>query len=162
MDGTIEVDETYLGGYAYGKRKGYKGNKSLILGAIERGGDVRLKVAVSRDGAAFGKFARQHFAPNAERAITDEWPPIRRSGSSGTMTPANTRSTTVRTNGSGAMFHTNSVESVWSLLKRSVVGSYHQLSKKNLPAYPGRVHLPFQQPGKPIPFQGYTHSALPV
>ncbi|HUF54666.1 MAG TPA: IS1595 family transposase [Dehalococcoidia bacterium] len=31
--------------------------------------------------------------------------------------------------------HTNSVEGVWSLLKRSVVGSYHQLSAKHLPAY---------------------------
>jgi transposase-like protein len=31
--------------------------------------------------------------------------------------------------------HTNSVEGVWSLLKRSLVGSYHQLSAKHLPAY---------------------------
>jgi hypothetical protein len=31
--------------------------------------------------------------------------------------------------------HTNSVESVWSPLKRAVIGSYHQVSKKHLPAY---------------------------
>lgn len=31
--------------------------------------------------------------------------------------------------------HTNSVEGVWSLFKRSVVGTYHQLSAKHLPAY---------------------------
>lgn len=31
--------------------------------------------------------------------------------------------------------HTNTVESVWSLLKRSIVGSYHQLSTKHLPRY---------------------------
>ncbi len=31
--------------------------------------------------------------------------------------------------------HTNSVEGVWSLLKRSVVGSCHQLSAKHLQAY---------------------------
>jgi len=31
--------------------------------------------------------------------------------------------------------HTNSVESVWSLFKRSVVGAYHQVSVKHLPAY---------------------------
>jgi hypothetical protein len=30
---------------------------------------------------------------------------------------------------------TNSIESVWSLFKRSVIGSYHQLSEKHLPAY---------------------------
>lgn len=31
--------------------------------------------------------------------------------------------------------HTNGIESVWSLLKRSIVGSYHQLSVKHLDAY---------------------------
>ena len=31
--------------------------------------------------------------------------------------------------------HTNTIESVWSLFKRSVVGSYHHLSVKHLPAY---------------------------
>ena len=31
--------------------------------------------------------------------------------------------------------HTQTVESVWSLFKRSIVGSYHQLSEKHLDAY---------------------------
>ncbi len=30
--------------------------------------------------------------------------------------------------------HTKTVESVWSLLKRSVIGSYYKLSVKHLPA----------------------------
>ena len=31
--------------------------------------------------------------------------------------------------------HTNTVESAWSLLKRSIIGSYHRLSAKHLEAY---------------------------
>ncbi len=31
--------------------------------------------------------------------------------------------------------HTNRIENVWSLLKRPVIGSYHHLSAKHLPAY---------------------------
>jgi len=31
--------------------------------------------------------------------------------------------------------HTNSIEGVWSLFKRSVIGSYHQLSEKHLQSY---------------------------
>ncbi len=31
--------------------------------------------------------------------------------------------------------HTNGIESVWSLLKRSIVGSYHKVSVKHLDAY---------------------------
>ena len=35
--------------------------------------------------------------------------------------------------------HTNSVEGVWSLFKRSIVGSYHQLSVRHLDAYLGEM-----------------------
>ena len=31
--------------------------------------------------------------------------------------------------------HTNSLENVWSSLKRSIIGSYHQVSAKHLDAY---------------------------
>jgi ISXO2-like transposase domain len=31
--------------------------------------------------------------------------------------------------------HTNGIESVWSLLKRSIVGAYHKVSIKHLDAY---------------------------
>jgi hypothetical protein len=35
----------------------------------------------------------------------------------------------------GSTVHTNTVESVWSLLKRSIIGSYHRVSIKHLDAY---------------------------
>mgnify|MGYP001558440908 CR=1 FL=1 len=31
--------------------------------------------------------------------------------------------------------HTNTIESVWSLFKRGLIGSYHRLSAKHLQAY---------------------------
>ncbi len=31
--------------------------------------------------------------------------------------------------------HTQTIENVWSLFKRSIIGSYHQLRVKHLPAY---------------------------
>jgi hypothetical protein len=31
--------------------------------------------------------------------------------------------------------HTNGIESVWSLLKRSIIGAYHKVSTKHLDAY---------------------------
>jgi hypothetical protein len=31
--------------------------------------------------------------------------------------------------------HTNTVENVWSLFKRSIIGSYHQISVKHLDRY---------------------------
>jgi 2-keto-3-deoxy-galactonokinase len=35
----------------------------------------------------------------------------------------------------GAGDHTTTIEGVWSLFKRSVIGTYHQLSVRHLPAY---------------------------
>ena len=45
------------------------------------------------------------------------------------------RSTTARHEWVQADVHTNTIEGVWSLFKRSLVGSYHHLSVKHLPAY---------------------------
>src|SRR2546423_4613970 len=44
LRGIIEVDETYVGGHVEGKGKGYKGNKAVVVGALQRDGEVRLKV----------------------------------------------------------------------------------------------------------------------
>jgi hypothetical protein len=35
----------------------------------------------------------------------------------------------------GGVFHTNTVENHWSLLKRGIVGSFHKVSVKHLPLY---------------------------
>ena len=40
--GVVEVDETYIGGKRKGRGRGYKGNKTIVAGAIERGGNIRL------------------------------------------------------------------------------------------------------------------------
>jgi len=53
----------------------------------------------------------------------------------------------------GADVHTNTVEGVWSLLKRSVVGSYHQLSAKHLPAYLDEMAFRFNNRENPYLFR---------
>src|SRR5215211_3424075 len=42
--GVVEVDETLIGGKVEGKGKGYRENKTVVIGAIQRGGHVRLRV----------------------------------------------------------------------------------------------------------------------
>ena len=49
--------------------------------------------------------------------------------------------------------HTNTVESVWSLFKRSVVGSYHQLSEKHMPAYLDEMEFRFNNRENPYIFR---------
>ena len=43
LSGIVEVDETYVGGKKRGSGRGYRGNKTMVLGAIERGGETPSK-----------------------------------------------------------------------------------------------------------------------
>jgi hypothetical protein len=49
--------------------------------------------------------------------------------------------------------HTNTVEGVWSLFKRSVVGSYHKVSIKHLPAYLDEMEFRFNGRDNPFLFR---------
>jgi hypothetical protein len=49
--------------------------------------------------------------------------------------------------------HTNSVENVWSLFKRSVIGAYHQVSKKHLDAYLDEFEWRFNNRDNPFMFR---------
>src|SRR5207249_11713940 len=49
--------------------------------------------------------------------------------------------------------HTNTVEGVWSLFKRSIVGSYHQISTKHMPAYLDEIAFRFDNRQNPYLFR---------
>ena len=49
--------------------------------------------------------------------------------------------------------HTQTVESVWSLLKRSIVGSYHKVSVKHLDAYLDELEWRFNNRDNPYLFR---------
>jgi len=57
------------------------------------------------------------------------------------------------TNDGERSVHTNSVENVWSLLKRSVIGSYHKVSMKHLDAYLDELEWRFNNRENPYLFQ---------
>ena len=49
--------------------------------------------------------------------------------------------------------HTQTVESAWSLMKRGIVGSYHQLSARHLPAYLDEMEWRFNGRNNPFLFR---------
>jgi transposase-like protein len=159
LRGIVEVDETYFGG----KRRGPRGtrkslgrpgakdtNKAMVVGAVSRDGQVRLKVAPNAKKATLHKFVADHIAPDAEAIYTDEWAGYQGIGD------ADTRHETIQHSAGEYVrgdVSTNAVESVWSLFKRAVVGSYHQVSMKHLPAYVDEIEWRFNGRDNPFLFR---------
>ena len=134
LRGIVEIDETYIGGAAEGHANAFK-NKICVVGAVQRGGEIRLQVLKARGSAnrfSLKQFIAENTAPDIEAIYTDDYIAYRGIGDADTRheTVNHTEKEWVRGD-----VHTNTVESVWSLLKRGVVGTYHQLSVKHLDAY---------------------------
>ena len=150
LRGTVEVDETYVGGKRRGMGHGYKGNKAIVVGAIQRQGPIRLRVIKNADRTTLHGFIRSATAPDTEMIVTDEWPAYRGIGDKNTKheTVNHKAEEWVRGN-----VHTNTAESVWSLLDRSIIGAYHHLSIKHLDAYLDELEWRFNNRANPYLFR---------
>ncbi len=152
LRGIVEVDETFVGGRREGVGRGrYRdADNPPVVGAIERSGEVRLKVTSDRSKKSLHGFIREHVADGVEAIYTDEWSPYEG------IADENTRHETVNHSAREWVrgdVHTNTTESVWSLFKRSIVGSYHQLSVKHLPAYLDEMEFRFNNRENPHMFR---------
>src|SRR5437773_8164202 len=59
LRGIVEVDETYIGGKTRGTGRGYKRNKAIVIGAVQRGGHIRLKVINQANKATLHQFVNE-------------------------------------------------------------------------------------------------------
>lgn len=129
LSGTVEADETWIGGKHKGVGKGnWRDGKTMVLGALERGGQIRLSVDKRPTKRAIHSFLAEN-TEDIDILMTDEH--------SAYIGFAEHHEHVVHRNEEWVrgVVHTNGIESAWSLFKRSVVGSYHQLSEKHLDAY---------------------------
>lgn len=132
LDGIVEVDQTWIGGKKVNVGHGYKGNKVLAVGAVQRDGDIVLQRIKHADRETLHKFIHSHTSPDMEAVYTDEWPAYEGIGDADTRHETVNHSKEEWVNGD---VHTDSVENVWSLPERSIMGSYHRVSVKHLDAY---------------------------
>lgn len=131
LSGTVEVDETWVGGKKKGFGRRYTGNKTPVVALVERKGRVRSTVMETVNARNIKAHLKQHVQPSA-RIMTDDSNPY----------PIATRefASHERVNHSAGEYvrgdvSTNTVEGYFSLLKRGIIGTFHQVSKKHLPLY---------------------------
>ena len=135
LSGTIEMDETFVGGKAKNmtaKNRARKmaqpgKGKTIVVGMLERGGIVRANVVADRSREAL------HYAINTNiesgsTLITDELHAYK--GTELNHEIVNHAIEYVR-----GHIHTNGIESFWGMLKRSLNGTYISVEPFHLDAY---------------------------
>ena len=139
LSGIAEVDETFVGGKAtnmHAKQRTEKitgtggTDKTIVVGVLERGGEVRAEVVPDRKAGTLMDFINENVEPNST-VYTDShqgYAPVRWNFEHG-MTD---HSLGEYVNGA---IHTNGIENFWSLLKRSIAGTYLSIAPKHLIAY---------------------------
>jgi transposase-like protein len=150
LSGTVEVDETFVGGRRRHVGRGYVGNKTIAAGVVQRGGDVRLEVIPNRESKTLRAFIEARVSERAAAIYTDEHPSYQGIGDANTVheTVNHKLEEWVR----GAV-HTNTAESVWSLLERSIIGAFHHVSGKHLDRYLDELEWRFNNRRNPFLFR---------
>jgi transposase-like protein len=131
LKGIVEIDETYVGGKPRIGRP--RKEKQVVIGIRVRGGDLRLIRAKEATSNAIREIVNENVSEDVEVIITDEsaiYPWAFNKGQKSKHKTICHKSVYV----SGEV-HTNTVESAFSLLKRGIVGTWHKMSVKHLPAY---------------------------
>jgi len=138
LDGTVEVDETWVGGRER-KGRGWNrpdNNKEVVVGIRQRGGELRFFHATDVKSGTLAKYIKENVSTDVDVIVTDEYPgyiaAMIASGIKGTQHETIKHKDRVYVRGD---VHTNTIESAFSRLKRGIVGSWHKISAKHLASY---------------------------
>ena len=135
LTGTIEIDETYMGSKKYDpRRKRARWDKEPVFGMIERGGRAKTYHMPRVTLAGIVGHIKSDVSIHADAIYSDD-------GQSYGTVPGcivNHNHQKVRHIAKEWLrgdVHTGTIDGYWGLLKRGVIGSFHQISVKHLHRY---------------------------
>ena len=143
LDGTVEMDETYIGGHKPGTRGLHRETKEVVIGIRKRNGDLRFFHAEDAKKGTLAKYIQENISDDVDVIMTDDLPAY-------PSAVGKFRSRHKTVNHSRKIYaigdiHTNTVESAFSLLKRGIMGTWHRLSAKHLAAYLEEMEFRFNR-----------------
>lgn len=135
LDGTVEIDETFIGGknknrhkdkkVKHSKGRSFK-DKVPVFGMLQRGGNVVAKVVANTRAKTLRKEINKTIVEGST-VYSDEW-------NYGNLSRKYNHSYINHCYGVYGIGEvtTNSIEGFWSILKRGIIGVYHKVSKWHL------------------------------
>jgi hypothetical protein len=132
LTGTVEADETYIGPRRYDeRRKRERWDKEPVFGVIERGGKAKTWHIPRVNRHHIIQKLKDTISLEADLVCTDESPMYKRFPEGMTHEIVN-HSAKEWVRGD---VHTGTIDGYWGLLKRGIIGSFHQVSIKHLHRY---------------------------
>lgn len=137
LSGTVEADETYVGGKPRFRNLSNRGNalrkKAAVFAVVQRDGEVRAWPMRRVNSANLQRALLDTVDINSSRLMTDEhlaYPAIGARMAKGHERVNHSSKEYVRGDA-----HTNTIEGFFSILKRGLNGTFHSVSKKHLHRY---------------------------
>jgi transposase-like protein len=128
---TVEVDETYVGGERKGKQFRGGSGKAIVVGMIERGGDVIARVVLDASVKSLAHTVARNVIPGTE-IVADMHPSYNALRHKFDLTRVNKdRDGYVGPHGE----HVNTIENFWRHLKCSIEGTHISVSARYLESY---------------------------
>ena len=137
LKGTVEADETYVGGKARGKGRGYVKNKTAVVSLVERGGDVRSHIVEHMSGDGITKLLKANVDASAH-LNTDQSPVYTVAGrefASHDVVNHSIEEYARDDKETGRKATTNTAEGFFGNSKRSIDGTHHHISRKHAHLY---------------------------
>ncbi len=137
MTGTVEADETYVGGKYDRRLKRERWDKEPVFGVIERGNEAKpsrvraYHVPQVNRFSIYGKI-KENVIIDAELIVTDDAHLYKSLGKHFNRHEIVNHSDKQWVRGE---VHTQGIDNFWSLFKRGVIGSFHKVSIKHLDRY---------------------------
>jgi predicted RNA-binding Zn-ribbon protein involved in translation (DUF1610 family)/transposase-like protein len=135
--GVVEADKAWIGGRAPEATKFQ--NKSIVLGMVERGGEVITRIVNSRAMEVVVPHVLENVRPGT-RVYTDESTTFMRLNEEGYRHDFITHAAKEYVRGP---VHTNTIEGFWAWFKRGVNGTHVWVSKQHLDKYLGEFEFRF-------------------